>query len=121
MMTDCKQCENKNWKQMYITAQQRFDATVTKLTIGFVVLLTITFVCLIITAFLVIKTQKFIDSFEYVEETEIQIEQDCNGKNTVILPDKTEVKTDNGTDLHGEEKEVLEKEENKVNNICIGK
>lgn len=120
-MPDCKQCENKNWKQMYITAQQRFDTTTTRLTIGFVILLTITFVCLIATAFLVVKTQKFIDSFEYVEETEVHIEQDCNGHNAVVLPDGTEVNS-NGSGSDNREEEVLAKEkENKVNSIIVNK
>ena len=120
-MTDCRSCENKNWKQMYITAQQRFDNTVTKLTVGFIVLLTITFVCLITTTFLVLKTQKFIDSFEYVEETEYHIEQDSNGHNTVVLPNGNEVNT-NGSGSQEEKEEVLEKEErNKINSIYINK
>lgn len=116
-MTDCRSCENKNWKQMYITAQQRFDNTVTKLTVGFIILLTITFVCLITTAFLVLKTQKFIDGFEYVEETEYHIEQDSNGHNTVVLPNGNEVNT-NGSGNGQEKEEVLEKE-NKVNSITV--
>lgn len=116
-MTDCKSCENQKWKSMYITAQQRFDTTVTKLTIGFVILLTITFICLITTTFLVIKTQDFINEFEYVEETEIQIEQDCNGHNVVMLPDGNEVRTD-GTGVQRKEEEILAKE-NKVNSITV--
>lgn len=122
-MTDCKICESKNWKQMYITAQQRFDNTITKLTIGFVILFAITFICLITTTFLVIKTQKFISEFEYVEETELHIEQDCRGENTVILSDGSEVNT-NGTGSNRNQEEILEKEEkegNKNNSIVIGR
>lgn len=121
-MTDCKICESKNWKQMYITAQQRFDNTITKLTIGFVILFTITFICLITTTFLVIKTQKFISEFEYVEETELHIEQDCRGENTVILSDGSEVSVD-GTGSNRNQEEILEKEKegDKNNSIIIGK
>lgn len=122
-MPDCKICENKNWKQMYMTAQQRFDYTTTKLTIGFVILLIITFICLITTTFLVIKTQRFIDSFEYVEETEWSIEQDCRGKNTVVLSDGSEVNV-NGAESNKNQKETLEEEEkegNVNNSIIIGK
>lgn len=120
-MFDCKSCENQKWKSMYITAQQRFDATVTKLTIGFVILLTVTFICLITTTFLVIRVQDFIESFEYVEETEIQIEQDCNGHNVVVLPNGDEVKTDR-TELQREKEKILEKESNnKVNTITVCK
>ena len=122
-MTDCKNCENKNWKQMYITAQQRFDATISKLTVGFVILLTITFICLITTTFLVIRTQQFINEFEYVEETEYHIEQDNRGHNTVVLQDGNEVNV-NGTGSGRKEEEILEKEKeerNKINNVYIGK
>jgi hypothetical protein len=124
-MTDCKNCENKNWKQMYITAQQRFDATITKLTVGFVILLTITFICLVTTTFLVIKTQRFIDGFEYVEETETEyhIEQDNRGHNTVVLQDGSEVNINgSGSNNREEEEKILEKEEgNKVNSIIVNK
>ena len=120
MSTDCKACENQKWKEHYLTAQKRFDKVLVGLTIGFVIMFTVMMLCLFVTACMVIRTQRFINEFEYVEETEIQIEQDCNGHNVVMLPNGDEVKTD-GTKVHGEEKEVLEKEENKVNNICIGK
>ena len=119
-MPDCKSCENKNWKTMYITAQQGFDNAIARLTIGYAILLTITVLCLLTTAFLVVKTQRFIDSFEYVEETEVHIEQDCNGHNTVVLPDGTEVDS-NGSGSNNREEEVLAKEENKVNSIIVNK
>ena len=77
--------------------------------------------CLTTTAILVVKTQKFIDEFEYVEETEVHIEQDNRGKNTVVFQDESEVNT-NGSGIYREEKEILEEEERqKVNSIIINK
>lgn len=90
------------------------------LTIGFVIMFTVMILCLFVTACMVIRTQKFINEFEYVEETEIQIEQDCNGHNVVVLPNGDEVKT-NGAKVHGEEEKILEKESNKNNVISIAK
>ena len=120
MSTDCKECENQKWKEHYLTAQKRFDKVLVGLTIGFVIMFTVMILCLFVTACMVIRTQKFINEFEYVEETEIQIEQDCNGHNVVMLPDGDEVKTD-GTKVHGEEEKILEKESNKNNVISIAK
>ncbi len=119
-MPDCKSCENQKWKEMYIMSQQKFDAIITKLTIGFIILSTVTIVCFTVAAFLLAKTQKFINEFEYVEETEMHIEQDCRGNNTIVLPNGEEVITD-GSGSNGDKEEVLEKEENKINSIYINK
>lgn len=116
-MSDCKTCENKKWKDNYVLAQQRFDKYMTKAAIGLVIAFTITIICLLVTICLLIKTQNFINEFEYVEETCYQIEQDCRGENTVIL-NGMEVK-ENGTEVIGEDKEILEKEKN--NTITINK
>ena len=119
--TDCKTCENQKWKAMYITAQERFDKVGQKLTVGFIIVFVVMLVCLMATIGMLYKTMEFINEFEYVEETEISIEQDCRGKNTVILADGTEVKSD-GTEIHGNEEEILAKENNKTNNtITIGR
>lgn len=120
MSTDCKACENQKWKEHYLLAQKRFDKVLVGLTIGFVIMFTVMILCLFVTACMVIRTQKFINEFEYVEETEIQIEQDCNGHNVVMLPNGDEVKTD-GIKVHGEEEKILEKESNKNNVISIAK
>ena len=117
---DCKTCENQKWKAMYLTAQERFDKVGQNLTVGFIIVFVVMLACLLATIGMLYKTMQFIDQFEYVEETEIQIEQDCRGKNTVILANGTEVET-NGTDIYGKEEEILEKENNKTNTITIGK
>ena len=116
-MTDCKSCENKKWKDMYITSQQRFDRVVVRLTVGSIIAFTIAILCLIATICTIIRVHKFINEFEYVEETEIQIEQDKQGSNTVVLQNGDEVVL-NGTDLHREEEEILAKE-SKVNSINV--
>ena len=115
---DCKSCENQKWKELYFTAQERFDKIIMKLAVGFIIVFVVMLGCLVATICMGCRTQEFIDGFEYVEETEIQIEQDCHGKNTVILGDGSEV--NNGTGIYSEEEEVLEKENNKVNTIYIG-
>lgn len=84
-MSDCKACENKKWKDNYILAQQRFDKYMTKVTIGLVIAFTVLVICLLITACLLIKTQRFINEFEYVEETEVEISQDSDGMNTAVV------------------------------------
>lgn len=118
MLTDCKACENQKWKEHYLLAQQRFDKVLVGLTIGFVIMFTVMILCVFVTACMVIRTQRFIDEFEYVEETEISIEQDCNGKNTVVLPNGDEVKT-NGAEVHGNQKEILEKKNDKNNTVNV--
>lgn len=119
-MPDCKVCENKKWKDMYMAAQQRFDKVLINLTVGFVILITVVIFCLVVTICTLIRTQEFINEFEYVEQTEIQIEQDSKGHNTVILPNGDEVKT-NGAEIYREDKKILEEEENKINTINVFK
>jgi len=100
--------------------QQIFDKVLIRLTIAFVLIFTVMVICIFVLVCTVIRTQKFIDGFEYVEETEIQIEQDCGGQNVVMLPDGKEVRT-NGAEIHGEEETLLEKENNKSNTINVYK
>ena len=119
-MPDCKVCENQKWKDHYMMAQQRFDKVLVRLTVGFVLAFTVMMLCVFIVALMVIKTQKFISEFEYVEETEIQIEQDCNGRNIVMLPEEREVKS-YGAEIYGEKEMLLEKEKDKNNTINVYK
>ena len=119
-MSDCKTCENKKWKDNYVLAQQRFDNYMTKAAIGLVIAFTIVIICLLVTVCLLIKTQRFINEFEYVEETEISIEQDNQGHNTVVLPNGDEVKS-NGAEVHRKEEKILEEEKNKINTVNVYK
>ena len=45
----------------------------------------VAFICILITAIFGIKVIKFINSFEYIEETTYSIEQDDEGINTAII------------------------------------
>ena len=119
-MPDCKNCEQINWKNHYLMAQQRFDRVIARIAMGNIIAFTIAILCLIATICVILKFEKFIKEFEYVEETEIQIEQDWRGDNRVILDDGTEV-ISNGAEIYGENQEVLAKEKNKVNTININR
>lgn len=117
---DCKNCSNIQWKNHYLMAQQRFDRVIARIAMGNIIAFTIAILCLIATICVILKFEKFIKEFEYVEETEIQIEQDWRGDNRVILDDGTEV-ISNGAEIYGENQEVLAKEKNKVNTININR
>lgn len=119
-MPDCKNCENINWKNHYLMAQRRFDKVLIRLTIGTVSAFTIAIICLVATICVIFKFINFIDSFEYVEEQTIEIQQDWHGDNRVILDNGTEV-VEYGTEIHRENKEVLAEESNKINTINITK
>lgn len=119
-MPDCKNCENIQWKNHYLMAQQRFDKVIGRLVVGTIIAFTIAVCCLVATICAIFKCINFINEFEYVEETEIQIEQDWHGDNRVILEDGTEVEP-HGAEVHGNEEEVLEKENNKINTINVYK
>ena len=112
-MPDCKNCTNNNWKNQYLMAQQRFDKVVSRLVIGTIVAFTITVICLIATICVILKFQAFVSSFEYVEETTYEIEQDRDGINTAIIGNENEVVW-NGTINHQESQEVLA-QKNKIN------
>lgn len=107
-MTDCQNCNSYKWKEMYTIAQQRFDKVVARLTIGVFIMVAVLILCLFATIFMCIKTQRFINDFEYVEETELMISQDSEGINTAI------VGNGNGVGIYGtgnntDKKEILEK------------
>ena len=112
-MPDCKNCTNNNWKNHYLMAQQRFDKVVSRLVIGTIMAFTITVICLIATICVILKFQAFVSSFEYVEETTYEIEQDRDGVNTAIIGTGNEVVL-NGTIDNQEGKAVLA-QKNKIN------
>lgn len=72
-------------------AQQRFDKVLVRLTVGFVLAFAVMMLCVFITTLMVIKTQKFISEFEYVEETEIAVEQNSKGENFALITNESEV------------------------------
>lgn len=90
-MPDCKNCSNKDWKNHYMMAQERFDKHIAKLVIVSTVSFVIAVMCLIATIIVICKFQIFISQFEYVEETTYTIEQDDDGINTAIIGGDNEV------------------------------
>lgn len=96
MMPECRNC-NSEWRKCYEEAAHRFDKALNKAIIVTLISIIIAFICIIATISIGIRTQRFIASFEYVEETEIEIEQN-EGINTAVLGDKNEVNINNGTE-----------------------
>lgn len=90
-MPDCKNCNTNHWKNQYLMAQERFDRVLVRLTVGTIVAFTITILCLIATIYTINKVQAFIEDFEYVEETEIEVEQDSEGENFALITNESEV------------------------------
>lgn len=84
-----KQCYNchieAEWQKHYILAVQRFDKSLNKALAITMIAVVVALICIIITAFFGMKVIKFINSFEYVEETTYSIEQDDKGINTAII------------------------------------
>lgn len=95
-MPECNKC-NTEWQNRYIIAAKRFDAALNKAIIVSLISAIIALICIIITIFYGIRTQNFISTFEYVEETEVEIEQN-EGINTAVLGDKNEVKVNGSED-----------------------
>ena len=99
-----KQCYNchieAEWQKHYILAVQRFDKSLNKALAATVIAVIVAFICIIITAFFGMKVIKFINSFEYVEETTTySIEQDGEGLNTAVIGESNEVNV-YGTEDH---------------------
>lgn len=101
-MPECNKC-NTEWQNRYIIAAKRFDAALNKAIIVSLISAIVALICIIITIFYGIRTQNFISTFEYVEETEIEIEQN-EGINTAVLGDKNEVKVNGSEDQDQKEK-----------------
>jgi hypothetical protein len=91
-----KQCYNchieAEWQEHYILAVRRFDKFMNKALAMTMIAVVVSLICIIITAFFGMKVIKFINSFEYVEETTTySIEQDGEGLNTAVIGESNEV------------------------------
>lgn len=106
-MPECKSC-NQIWQQRYNEAVRRFDKSLNKAITVMLIAVVISFVCIIATISIAIRTQKFISQFEYVEETNVEIEQN-EGINAAIVGDESEV-TIYGAEDQDHEKEILAQE-----------
>jgi len=79
-------------------AVKRFDKSLNKALAATMIAVIVSLICIIITAFLGLYVIKFINSFEYVEETTYSIEQDDQGINTAVIGGDNEVNVNYGTE-----------------------
>jgi len=79
-------------------AVKRFDKSLNKALAVTMIAVVVSLICIIITAFFGMKVIKFINSFEYVEETTYSIEQDDQGINTAVIGGDNEVNVNYGTE-----------------------
>ena len=90
-----------------------YTATINKLVLISLSSALISFVCIILVIYFGMKTQCFISEFEYVEETEYEIEQH-DGQNAAIIGNESEVNIIYGTDSESNKEEVLAQEERSI-------
>lgn len=88
-MDKCTEC-SREWQQRYAIAARRFDKALNKAMTVTVIAVCMAIICVILLIFCLIRTQKFVDQFEYVEE--VHIAQDDNGTNIAVVGDRNEVK-----------------------------
>jgi hypothetical protein len=81
-MNRCDSCYNE-WKARYIIAERRFDKAIATAIAVTIISATMGLVAVILSALCVIRTQNFINQFEYVEETVIS--QDGEGENIAVI------------------------------------
>lgn len=81
-MDKCKEC-SKEWQERYNIAVQRFDKSLNTAMIVTIISICIALLSVIISAFCLAKTLRFIEEFEFVEET--VVEQDGEGQNIAVL------------------------------------
>lgn len=87
-MDKCDVCKvNKEWHERYNLACERFDSALKTAMTVTIIALCIMMICIILTAFCVAETIRFINGFEYVEET--LVEQDGDGQNIAVLVDNS--------------------------------
>lgn len=78
----CKVC-SREWQERYQIAVQRFDRNIQICTAVTIIAVIIAMFCIIIAACCVFATHRFINQFEYVEETIVS--QDGDGQNVAIV------------------------------------
>lgn len=95
VMNRCAEC-SKEWQERYIMAAKRFDKALNKAMTVTIIAVCMAIVCFVLLILCLVRTQKFINQFEYVEE--VNIKQDDKGTNVAIVGDRNEVS--NGTRNH---------------------
>ena len=81
-MDRCDVC-SKEWQERYNIACQRFDRNINIAMTVTIFAVIISMFCIIITACCLFATHRFINQFEYIEET--LIEQDGDGQNIAVI------------------------------------
>ena len=82
----CYNCHlESEWQEHYVVAVKQFDRYIQKAMTITMVSVIVALLCVIITAGTIMHVIKFINSFEYVEETTYSIEQDSEGINTAVI------------------------------------
>lgn len=74
-------------------AAKRFDKALNKAMVITIIAVCMAVVCFVLLILCLVRTQKFINQFEYVEE--VNINQDEKGTNIAVIGDRNEV--NNGT------------------------
>ena len=101
MSTKCYNCHvEAEWQKRYILAARRFDKSLNKALAVTMIAVIVSLICIIITAFMAMKIIRFINGFEYVEETTYSIEQDDEGINTAIIGGESNEVNVYGTEDH---------------------
>ena len=81
-MTRCEACSEK-WQERYEMACEHYQKALALATTVAIIAASMGLLAAVIAALCVVKTQKFINQFEYVEETIIS--QDGEGQNVAVL------------------------------------
>ena len=90
-MTRCEACAEK-WQERYDLACKHYQKALAFATTIAIVAASMGLLAAIISALCVVKTHKFINSFEYVEET--LIEQDGDGNNVAVIGNGAIIETE---------------------------
>ncbi len=87
-MNRCAEC-SKEWQQRYVMAAKRFDKALNKAMVITIIAVCMAVVCFTLLILCLVKTQRFIDQFEYVEE--VNVKQDESGTNIAVIGNGNEV------------------------------
>lgn len=94
-MDKCDVClRDKEWQERYNLACERFDKSLQTAMTVTIIAVCAAMASIILMALCVAKTLRFIDEFEYVEET--VVEQDGKGQNIAVLIDGSKTETKGG-------------------------
>lgn len=87
-MNRCAEC-SKEWQQRYVMAAKRFDKALNKAMVITIIAVCMAVVCFTLLILCLVKTQRFIDQFEYVEE--VNVKQDESGTNIAVIGNGNEM------------------------------